>query len=217
MPYFLTSSTALGVVFALSIVGLAFAVLADHFQTLAKYKGVLNKRVAGGYNSAMKVMVINRLGAVLYFLLLAFSIDNGLSAEKLNIALAVTVASLAVPTLFLMLWLQKRLGQRVWDTSIWPKRIVIAAFFATTLNLLGLTVPWVLAAHHPELRLTLANTSFLFNTLFTVVNVFYIEHHFARIVDSEKRQLHAFVSGVMAARLFAFLVVGLGLGLGATL
>ncbi|MEJ6403193.1 hypothetical protein [Yoonia sp. 2307UL14-13] len=216
MMTFLTSPTFLSFSFVVALLGFALAMLADHLQILAKYNGAVNKRVAGGYNLAMKVMVANRVGAVLYFLLMAFNVDNGLSAHTLAVGLAVTVGCIAVPTVGLMIWLQKQLKAQgsalsVLDVSHWPKAIVIATFCATSLNILGLTLPWIAGATYPELRLTLVNTSFLFNTFFTVINVFYIEHHFARLVDREAHQIHGFVAGVMAARFASFFIVSMGL------
>lgn len=216
IPAYLTTPAFLSAAFGLALIGLAMAILADHLQIIAKYMGSQTQRIAGGYNLAMKVMVANRSGAVLYFLLIAFNIDNGLDPDTLVIGLALTIAIIALPTVVLLVWLQRRLdGQgsnfRVLDTAQWPKTIVIATLFATCLNLLGLTVPWIASASYPELRLTLANTSFLFNTLFTIVNVFYIEHHLARIVDEGAEQIHGFVSGVIVARLIAFVAVSVSL------
>ena len=216
IPAFLTSPAFLTTAFGLALIGLALAILADHLQIIAKYMGSQTQRIAGGYNLAMKVMVVNRLGAVLYFLLIAFNIDNGLPADTLVIGLALTVASIALPTIGILIWLQRRLRAqgsnfRVLDISQWPRAIVIATLFATALNLFGLTVPWIASASYPDLRLTLANTSFLFNTLFTVINVFYIEHKLARLVDEGGEDLHGFVAAVIAARLMAFLAVSLSL------
>lgn len=207
---------SLGLLFVVALFGLALAVFSDHLQIIAKYQGAINLRVAAGYNLAMKVMVVNRIGAVLYFLLLSFSIDNGLGASKLSMGLGLVILSVTAPTVGLMIWLQKRIdsvdaGVRVLDVAHWPKPIVVAAFLATIFNILGLTLPWVAAATFPEQRLTLANTSFLFNTVFTVINVFFIEHRFARLIDAEAVKIHGFVAGVIMARLLAFFIVGIGL------
>lgn len=210
------SSLVLNLLFSAALFGLAVAIFSDHLQIIAKYQGALRLRVAAGYNLAMKVMVLNRVGAVLYFLLLSFNIDNGLSPHKLKLGLGFLIISVSIPTVGLIVWLQKRISSsgaslNVLDSTQWPKAIVVASFFATVLNLLGLTLPWVAATNYPELRLTLANTSFLFNTAFTVINVFYIEHRFAQLVDAEAVQIHSFVAGVVAARLLAFITVGIGL------
>ena len=216
MPDFLISPEFLTIALGLALAGLVFAIFADHLQIIAKYMGSQTKRIAGGYNLAMKVMVANRLGAVLYFLLIGFSIDNGLASSTLAIGLSLAIASLVLPTIGILIWLQRRLnaertGFRVFDLSAWPRTIVFATFMATVLNLLGLTVPWIASATFPELRLTLANTSFLFNTLFTVINVFYIEHKLAQIVDEATEEIHGFVVGVIFARLMAFLAAVIAL------
>lgn len=217
IPSILTSESFLTASFVIALAGLTLAILADHLQTLAKYQGALKQRVAGGYNLAMKVMVVNRVGAVLYFLLIAFNIDSGLSAQRLTIGLMTTVFLLVIPTIFFLVRLQKMFdilgnGGRVLNVSEWPKPIMIATFFATATNILGLTVPWIASASYPEFRLTLANTSFLFNTIFTVIHVFYIEHRLALLIDKDEAQVHGFVAGVMVARLLAFLAVGSALG-----
>jgi hypothetical protein len=217
---FLKSETILDVLFVGALAGLVLAILTDHLQILAKYQGAVKQRVAGGYNLAMKIMVINRFGAVMYFMLIAFNIDNGLSFMKLAIGLAFAVGSLVIPTLALIFWLQRRAGAtgsllvRL-DTSNWPKTITFASFLATSFNLLGLTIPWIAGAAYPDFRLTLANSSFVFNTIYSIINVFYIEHAFARLVDSRSTQIRGFVIGVMIARLAAFITVGIGLGLAA--
>jgi len=207
---------SLDLLYAVALFGLALAVFSDHLQIIAKYQGAINLRVAAGYNLAMKVMVVNRIGAVLFFLLLSFNIDNGLDPGKLSMGLGLVILAVAAPTVGLMVWLQKRIesvdaGVSVLDVATWPKAIVVAAFLATAFNLLGLTLPWVAGATFPELRLTLANTSFLFNTVFTVINVFFIEHRFAQLIDAEAAKIHGFVAGVIVARLLAFLIVGIGL------
>jgi hypothetical protein len=201
--------------FFVALSGLVLTLVADHLQLLAKYSGAIRQRVAGGYNLAMKVMVLNRIGAVLFYLLLSFNIDHGLAPDKLMFGLAIALVLAVLPTIGLMFWLQSAMnashpGARVLRISSWQKTIFGATLLATTFNLLGLTVPWVAGATYPNLRLTLTNTSFLFNTIFTVINVFYIEHKLAQLIDTDFSQIHGFVSGVIAARLVSFLMVALG-------
>lgn len=212
----LTSTTALNLIFMLALGGLGLAILADHLQLLAKYRGALSQRVAHGYNIAMKVMVFNRLGAVIYFMLIAFNIDNGLLPETLATGYAIAVTLCTLPTILLLIQLQRQLVKsgidlRVLNAEHWSWPIAIAAFVATVFNLLGLTLPWLAGATYPEFRLTLVNTSFMFNTLFTIVNVFYIENRLARLIDTGQSEIHGFVAGVMMARLLAFMTVGVGI------
>lgn len=192
------------------------AVLADHLQTLAKYVRIKRCEIAGGYNLAMKVMVLNRVGAVMFFMLIALNIDQGISPEVLSRGLSVALLLCLIPTVWAILWLssffsKQGSGSRVLDYRSWPIDIFLATFFATILNLYGLTVPWIAGAMFPDLRLTLTNSSFLFNTTFTVVNVFLIEHRFAKIVDANSEELDTFVSCVTLARLFSFIFVSVTL------
>lgn len=196
----------------LGFTGLMIAVLADHLQTLAKYVRIKEREIAGGYNLAMKVMVLNRVGAVMFFMLVALNIDRGLSSRVLSHGLSITLLFCLVPTIWAIFWLSSffakhSLKLHVLDYSSWPIDIFLATFFATALNLYGLTIPWIAGAMYPDLRLTLTNSSFLFNTTFTVVNVFFIEHRFAKIVDAESEKLDAFVTCVTFARLFSFMFV----------
>jgi ABC-type uncharacterized transport system permease subunit len=111
MQDILTSEKTLNILFYLALIGLALAILADHLQLFAKYRGALQKRVAGGYNLAMKVMVANRLGAVLYFLFVAFSIENGIAVKKLALGYASVLIVLALPTIWMLVRLQESLNR----------------------------------------------------------------------------------------------------------
>ena len=67
------------------IIGLAVCVLTDQLQLVAKVNGSLKNKVAGGYNSAMKIMVVNRLGAVLYFFTSSLYIESAANPKSINI------------------------------------------------------------------------------------------------------------------------------------
>lgn len=213
---FLKSDAILNLLFVAAMAGLVFAIAADHFQIIAKYQGAVNRRVAAGYNLAMKTMVLNRFGAVIYFMLLAFNIENGLSQTTLAIGLAAALCSLAFPTLALLFWLQRSSGENGsllnrLDTENWPKGVMFASFLGTIFNLLGMTIPWIAGAAYPEFRLTLANSSFVFNTIYSIINVFYIEHRFALLIDRDSTEVRGFVFGVMVARLAAIITVSIAL------
>lgn len=216
MIVYLTSPLTSNILLVIGLFGLSFAILAEQAQLLAKHHGSITKHVAQGYNLAMKIMVANRFGAVIYSLLIAFNIDNGLAPSKLATGYAVTITLLAIPTIIMLIILQKTIKDtgskiHVLDRSHWPHYIVIATFLAISFNLLGFTLPWLAGAAYPDMRLTLANTSFLFNTIFTMINVFFVEHHFAKLVDSDKNEIHGFAAGVLIARLTAYVMVGLSI------
>jgi len=133
----------------IGMLGLSVAIITDHLQILAKYFGAVQGRIATGYNLAMKVMVGNRVGAVLFFVLIGFNIDSGIAPLTLTYFILGTLALVALFNLVLVVWFRRReLAGPL--TSLTPLRkespVILASLFATTLNLLGLTVPFLLAA-----------------------------------------------------------------------
>jgi hypothetical protein len=207
-----TSSVIMPLVYFSALLGLFIAIFTDHLQTIAKYRGAKRDSIASGYNQAMKIMVLNRIGAVLYFLFLSFSIDNGVDTNELKFGLGAVSVICAVPVLLTFLLLDRKLPvnniYRVINLKNYPFKIMMAVFIATIFNILGLTIPWIAASIFPDLRLTLANTSFLFNTIFTVINVFYIEQKLASIIDTSHGSLENFTSGLIIARAGALAVAG---------
>lgn len=210
-----TSSIILSSIYFSALLGLLIAVFTDHLQTVAKYRGAKRNKIASGYNQAMKIMVLNRIGAVLYFLFLSFSIDNGVDTVQLKFGLGAVSVICAVPVLLTFLLLDRKLPENNIGGAInfknYPFKIMVAAFIATTFNNLGLTIPWIAASIFPDFRLTLANTSFLFNTIFTVINVFYIEQKLASIIDANHVDLENFTSGLIIARAGALAVTGISI------
>lgn len=194
---------------AAAVAGLVLAMFAEHLQLLAKYRGARAGRVAGGYNDAMKVMVANRLGAVTYLLLVGLAIDGGIGAGALTAALAagvLVVAALAGA----VAW---RLRGGGGDVGARGRVVLAVSALATVLNVLGLTIPMILSAHIPEMRLTLANTGFAFNLIFTILNVFVVETHAARLIDRDAPELRAYTAAIFASRAAATAAAGLGLAL----
>lgn len=197
---------------ALAFFGLFACILTDHFQIIVKYNGSKNKRVAFGYNRAMKVMVFNRMGAVIFFLFVAFSIDRGTGPNLLINGFSIILFILCIPTFLFYRLIHRDIKEnsptteKLNNISIF---IIINSFFATILNILGLTMPWIAAAIYSEFRLTLANTSFLFNTFYTLLNVFYIEHRLASYIDTASDEIVRFVTYVIIGRFLALLLMSI--------
>lgn len=83
---------------------------------------------------------------------------------------------------------------------------ILGAFVATLFSLVGLTIPLIWSAANPELRLTLANSGFLFNSLFTLINVFLVESEIARMIDGQCARLRPMVQGLYTMRFLAGMV-----------
>lgn len=206
-------ANALSVLFVVSLLGLGIILLSDNLQTLAKYRGAIKQRVAGGYNLAMKVMVLNRIGAVIFFLSIALNIDHGISSDSMIDGFAIAFVISCLPAGFLIYRISlDKIGaisvSDVLEIKKWPITIAVATFGATLFNLMGITLPLIAGATFPDYRLTLANTSFVFNTVYTVINVFYIEDKFAKLVDSGTGNMRAVVACMIFSRMVAFFVSG---------
>lgn len=198
----------------IALLGMCVILMSDNLQSLAKFYGASRGEVAGGYNRAMKVMVLNRVGAVLFFLLMALNIDMGIKPNVLIKGFTIAALISCLPAMWMLYVLYKRQRtnrnrEELFDFRRWPKVIFISTFIAALFNLMGLTLPLLAGAIYPEFRLTFSNTSFLFNTVYTVINVFYIEHHFARIIDQKSENAAAFIAALITARFGSFMVFGL--------
>jgi len=195
---------------AFAVVGLATCVIVEQAQLLVKYRGVRQARVAGGYNDAMKIMVLNRLGTVLYFLFIALAIDLGADAATLARYFLISFALIAASNVavVVMFWRKFKLKLGTLLASDVRRGPVVAAFFATVFGLFGLTIPMLLSAQNPALRLTMANTGFVFNSVFTIITVFFVENYLARLIDrkTDDDETTSFVALVSIVRLLSALV-----------
>lgn len=201
-------------ILGISMIGLIFAMFTEQLQLIAKYHGAVKNAVAVGYNNAMKIMVANRLGGVSYFLFMALAIDLGTQPGTVSFFCGVSAIVLAVlsGSVFIRLADNKTTVRSDWGL-IGRKgcHVVALSFVATVFNVLGLTIPMILSAWVPEFRLTLANTGFFFNIIFTIVNVFIVENHIAKLIDIEAQYLKEFTRLIFASRFAAALLTGLGL------
>lgn len=178
--------------------GLYLCMITDTLQLYLKYLGVKRNTVASGYNSAMKAMVINRVGAVFYFFFMSLLIDRSTNTSELSIYV---LLSIFVTAITLIVWMRIYIK----PISI-SKNIFVFVSLATLFNVMGLTLPFLLASSFHDYRLTLANTSFLFNTVYTVLNVFYIENKFAKLADYNSEEIEGFLYTSMIARFFMYII-----------
>lgn len=170
---------------AFAAMGLFLVIFIEQAQIIAKYWGVVRGQVAGGYNAAMKIMVLNRVGAVLFFFFCALSIDLGANAENLAVFFIAAIMGIAVSNLTIIYYFKAAEKINLFEgirQGIRPIP-VIASFISTVFGTLGLTIPMLLSAENPSLRLTMANTGFFFNAVFTIMMVFFVESYLAKLID----------------------------------
>lgn len=186
IPVFLTVSAA----------GLVISLCTEQSQIVAKTRGVFAGKIATGYMNSMRIMIINRFGSIIYIFFLGLSIDVGITNRTLlGVAIAAALGVLGY-NLFLILNRGKVLkftsdmkDERLWEFlrfgGCW---YTFASFTATLCNFLGLTLPLLLSNSFPEFRLSMANTGFLLNAIFTMINVLVLETRYAAIVDTGTHQ-----------------------------
>lgn len=204
-----------GVLLLIACLGLLLAVFFEQAQILAKYRGARRGVVATGYNNAMKLLVANRFGAVLYLFFVALAIDLGLDSGRLAAALALTVLLAGCSNLALLAGLRREergprpkgggqgLAALLRAGGGRQRAALVGAFVATWFSFIGLSVPLIWSAGNPQLRLTLANSGFVFNSLFTLINVFLVESELARQIDRRSADIRPLVEALYLMRFAA--------------
>jgi len=175
----------------ISAIGLVISLCTEQSQIVAKTRSVFVGKIATGYMSAMRIMILNRFGAIFYVFFIGLSIDLGIDNRTLlHVPIIATVAVLGYN---LVLVLNRAKILRFVESGQEPplrriivlvgSRYAIASYVSTVFNILGLTLPFLLSNTFPEYRLSMANTGFLLNAFFTMINVLVIETRYAAIVD----------------------------------
>lgn len=192
----MTLADFIPVFLTVSAIGLVVSLCTEQSQIVAKTRGVFTGRIATGYMNSMRIMIINRFGSIIYIFFLGLSIDIGIRNQTLlGVAIAAALGVLGY-NLFLV-WNRSKVlkfssqmkDERLWDFlrrgGCW---YTFASFTATLCNVLGLTLPLLLSNSFPEFRLSMANTGFLLNVIFTMINVLVLETRYAAIVDTGTHQ-----------------------------
>lgn len=202
-----------------SIGGLVVSLCAEQSQIVAKMRGMMRGKIASGYSSAMKIMLANRFGTIIFMFFLALSIDIGIpNITIINIAL--TAFSIVIfyngwllfasPKILLITDSTEKkslqfLYKSLRNTGI---RYAFGSYLATLLNLVGLTLPLLLSNSLPEYRLSMANTGFLLNAFFTFINVLLLETKIASLMDNKNQiEAYEFTITIFVFRTFAILTV----------
>mgnify|MGYP001426905058 FL=1 len=184
----------------LVVFGLALAIIPDYYQLIFKKIGFQAGKLATGYNNAMKVMVLNRFGAVLYFLCISFMVDTKTS---LSFLFQAYMLSFFVITIFAIYIFKKH------SNNYKVNSLIYAAFISDLFNKLGLSIPFILGILLPEYRLTLAQTGFLFNTIYLIINVFIIENDVSKNFDTKGADFKPSFNSIIIGRALSCMVVTL--------
>lgn len=198
----------------IAALGLCISLCTEQSQIVAKTRGAFAGHIATGYMSAMRIMIFNRAGTILYMFFIALCIDTGITNHTLLlIAIASSIGVMGY-NIFLVFNRAQVLsytadmgGEKIVNILFARDRLqTFASFIATFCNILGLTLPFLLSNSFPEYRLTMANTGFLLNVIFTLINVMILETRYAYLLDHDtKASTYFFVVKIFIARTFATL------------
>lgn len=191
---------------------LAFCLLVaqflEHCQIYVKSNSSFKGTIAKGYNDAMKIMVVNRLFIVSYYFIFGFLIDYGVDFSEFFYPLLLSLLLLAVSNTYLSARYRRKIRSSSKSANLLPpilNKLSMTNAAATYFNLLGIVIPLLVASLLPEYRLTLSNSSFLFNTVFVLLNVFIIENRLADIYDN-KGDIVGVTYSIIAVRTVASLM-----------
>lgn len=187
------------------VLGLSAATISDQWQLLKKVQGSIKSQVAGGYNSAMKIMVFNRFGAVIFFSSSAFYIESSGSFDGL---LKIYFIAITLIIIALILVVVRYLKHQILAVDFLSNhKLAIASFLANKFGILGLTIPLLAGILFLEYRLLLSNSSFLFNTIYTMIMVFYLESKLAKLIDESSENIKAAAFNIIIGRVLAYIFV----------
>lgn len=200
------------------LLGFFLANAADQYQIYARTIGAVNGTIARGYQSAMETMLINRVGAAIYFFSTSFYLESDGKVHPYLITISFGLLFLfffnlhTINSLKNLNKVNKHLNREEESNNNIqqvPHFLKAAAFFATLFSILGLTLPYIAGMFFPEYRLTLANSGFIFNSIFTLVTTLIIDKNIAIMIDSGNSMLIRTASSVIIFKSFALLSMGL--------
>ena len=193
--------------------GYFLANAADQYQIVARLNGAEVGKVASGYQLAMEVMLINRIGAAFYFLATALFIESGGNLSHYVFSIGVALILVTSVNIYLLYPILK--GMRVSDNqapSMFSSMTIFSAV-AFVFGHAGLTVPYIAGFMIPDYRLTLANSSFLLTSIFTLLTTLVIDRKLSREIDDNSGRLRELVYSVIIGRIFCGILLIIPLGI----
>lgn len=196
----------LGLITQIAIVaGYFLAEASGQAQIFMRVRGANLGRIAMGFQWSTEVLLVNRIGAAAYFFMLALYIESGGTLERLILLLSLGLALTIIFNVWMIINLSRSPNFSGLRVTLWAENsILTAAFVATLFSVMGMTIPYFAGIFYPEYRLTLANSSFLLNTFFTILIVFIVDKRVAIYIDSSNQRLDQ-----LAALVIGFKTLGL--------
>lgn len=192
---------------------LACAQICEQLQIPLKLFSARNNKVATGYNNAMKAMVLGRFFVVIYFFSIAFSIETGAKANTIFKAVCLAFTLWTIFNVFILLRCKEILKLEFSSKIIFSNLYGWVNLIAIISNLIGLTLPHLLASIYTDYRMTIGNLGFIFNALYTLLMVFFTEKKLSNLLDAgvhDDNTISAIlylrsIAGMLALLIFYFL------------
>lgn len=181
----------------LFVCGFVFAYLIDHITLSLRVVGLRLDAFAKSTLRSTQIMILNRLGAAIFFTSAGFLVDIGTSTQQF-LALFSLASALAgfLCLIYIRSWgaTSKLVAFYVFGAknNVFNAKVVNFTFRDILLNypvlfsLLGIGIPVISASVFPEFRGTLLQIGFLFNTISTLLVVFVIEPKFIKHISSDE-------------------------------
>lgn len=176
-------------------------IISEYHQIHSKVKGGKESTIAKGYNNAMKVLLLNRVGASSYYIVVAFFIDYSFNNTSLLFSQKLLLVSFILTMIFVLGYLIlsiKKISSN--NLNVFGLK---ASYFGYTFGHLGLSIPMFLALSFPEYRVTLAYSGFIFNMIFTLTNTLFIEKFLADIIDNHIHLIDNYLKSIYIGRILA--------------
>ena len=199
-----------GLLLAISL-GYILANASDQYQIVARLNGALTGKVASGYQLAMEVMLINRVGAAFYFLSTALFIERDGQLGRYIFIIGVSLFVVTVMNAFFLGYVGKRI--KVKDKLIFRQYLSLGIFsiIAFVFGHAGLTVPYIAGFIWTDYRLTFANSGFVLSSVFTLITTLVIDKKLSKEIDSKSEVLSSLVYAIIVGRVFGGLILMLAL------
>jgi hypothetical protein len=177
--------------------GFVFAFLIDHIPLTLRVVGLRLDAFAESTLRSTQVMILNRLGAAIFFTSAGFLVDVGTSPQRF-LALFSLASALAgfLCLMYIRNWgaTSKLVAFYVFGSKndVYNPKVINFTFRDVLLNypllfsLLGIGIPVISASAFPDFRGTLLQIGFVFNSISTLLVVFVIEPKFIKHISNDE-------------------------------
>jgi hypothetical protein len=184
----------------------------------AKLAGMVSGRHSVAANLGLKILIGNRVGASLFFPLIAYLIESGFTTQKVvsvlffGLVAAAIVLMLSAVHLEKMVYVFARFLTPASDTvgNQCPKfrfdSVVIFGAIAGLLAHVGMLGPLLASTVFPEYRLTMTHAGGIFNGIFTLIVVFVVDNKLSRYCDAGDSYAFVYLRNFFIGRLIATMI-----------